>query len=140
MPFGIRSEEEPCMGRYFPQCSRAPYSRINALSGTEATFFDYRETAPALATKTMFADGKVDFRSHQSAGVPGTVRGMALAHKRYGSKPWKELVAPAAKLAEGRGAVWVERINLWAGIGGSGLVMLLGLALLWGSLAPARPF
>jgi gamma-glutamyltranspeptidase / glutathione hydrolase len=70
-------------------------------NGTEATFFDYRETAPALATKTMFADGKIDFRSHQSAGVPGTVRGMALAHKRYGTKPWKDLVAPAVKVAAG---------------------------------------
>jgi gamma-glutamyltranspeptidase/glutathione hydrolase len=69
-------------------------------NGTMATFFDYRETAPALATKTMFADGKIDFRSHQAAGVPGTVRGLALAHKRFGTKPWKELVAPAAKLAE----------------------------------------
>ncbi|MBX3398052.1 MAG: gamma-glutamyltransferase [Gemmataceae bacterium] len=70
-------------------------------NGTEATFFDYREAAPALATKTMFADGKIDFRSHQSAGVPGTVRGMELAHKRFGTKPWKDLLAPAVKLAAG---------------------------------------
>ncbi len=67
----------------------------------EFNFIDYREMAPALATKTMFADGTVDWRSHQSAGVPGTVRGMQLAHKKYGTKPWKELLAPAVKLARG---------------------------------------
>ena len=69
-------------------------------SGKEPTFFDYRETAPALATKTLFADGKTDWTSHKAVGVPGTVRGMELAHKRFGTKPWKELVMPAVLLAE----------------------------------------
>ncbi|QEL21117.1 gamma-glutamyltransferase [Limnoglobus roseus] len=68
--------------------------------GKDATFFDYRETAPAAATKTLFADGTTDWRSHKSAGVPGTVRGLELAHKRFGSKPWKDLVAPAVMLAK----------------------------------------
>lgn len=69
--------------------------------GKTSTFFDYRETAPAASTKTMFADGTIDWRSHQSAGVPGTVRGLELAHKRFGSKPWNELIAPAIELARG---------------------------------------
>jgi gamma-glutamyltranspeptidase/glutathione hydrolase len=60
---------------------------------------EYRETAPAAATKTMF--GKNDtWYSHKVVGVPGTVRGLALAHERFGKLPWKDLVMPAARLAE----------------------------------------
>jgi gamma-glutamyltranspeptidase/glutathione hydrolase len=68
-------------------------------SGKEPTFFDYREKAPAAATEDMFARG-VDGQSHKVAGVPGTVRGLELAHKRFGRRPWKELVLPAVRLAE----------------------------------------
>ena len=45
-------------------------------------FFDYRETAPLAATPAMFAAG-VDFTSVRTAGVPGSVRGLALAHRRF---------------------------------------------------------
>src|SRR5262249_56769491 len=57
--------------------------------------------APAKAPRDMFADGPVDYHSHKVSGVPGTVRGLALAHSKLGSLPWKDLVAPAVKLAEG---------------------------------------
>jgi gamma-glutamyltranspeptidase/glutathione hydrolase len=50
------------------------------------------------------ADGKIDMRltntGYLAPGVPGTVRGMALAHKRFGKLPWKDVVAPAVELAE----------------------------------------
>ena len=62
-------------------------------------FIDYREMAPAAATKEMFAEG-IDFQSAKTTGVPGTVRGFELAHKQYGKLPWKDLVLPAVKLAE----------------------------------------
>lgn len=62
--------------------------------------FDYREKAPAKADANMFADGKTYTFSHLSAGVPGTVRGMELAHSRFGKLPWKDLVMPAVLLAE----------------------------------------
>ena len=71
----------------------------------KATTFDYREMAPGTATPTMYVgeDGEID-RSRTASGylapgVPGTVRGLALAHKRFGKLPWKRLVDPAAALA-----------------------------------------
>jgi len=68
---------------------------------------DYRETAPALATRDMFlgADGKPDpARSRDSAlgiGVPGTVAGLTRALADYGSGQFtlQDLVAPAIALA-----------------------------------------
>lgn len=64
-----------------------------------ATVIDYRETAPAAATADMFAK-KVDYQSHLTTGVPGSVRGLGFAHKKYGKLPWAEVVRPAVKLAE----------------------------------------
>mgnify|MGYP001410834475 FL=1 len=67
---------------------------------------DYRETAPEAATKNMFlaSDGSVDRKKATqgvlSIGVPGTVYGMWEVHKKFGSLPWSELLAPAIKLAE----------------------------------------
>jgi gamma-glutamyltranspeptidase/glutathione hydrolase len=63
------------------------------------SFIDYREMAPAAATKTMF-DKNAKNHGHRVAGVPGTVRGLALAHKNYGKLPWKTLVTSAVILAE----------------------------------------
>jgi gamma-glutamyltranspeptidase/glutathione hydrolase len=68
---------------------------------------DYRETAPAAATRDMFLgdDGKPDSRkSRESAmgiGVPGTVAGLSLALDKYGSGKFKlaDLLAPAIQLA-----------------------------------------
>jgi gamma-glutamyltranspeptidase/glutathione hydrolase len=42
---------------------------------------------------------KDSWYTHKAVGVPGTVAGMYLAHQRYGKLPWKEVVAPAVKLA-----------------------------------------
>ena len=70
-----------------------------------ATAFDFREKAPLAATKTMYldADGNVrDNSNHEgilAVGVPGTVAGLALAHERFGSREWADLVAPAERLA-----------------------------------------
>ena len=74
-------------------------------SDGRSTTIDYREKAPLRSTKTMYlgADGKID-RSLTAAGwlapgVPGTVRGFALAHKKYGKLPWADVVQPAVDLA-----------------------------------------
>ena len=66
--------------------------------GAEPVSFVYRETAPAASTKTMFELGE-DRHTAKMAGTPGTVRGMELAHRRFGKLPWKRLVLPAVKLA-----------------------------------------
>jgi gamma-glutamyltranspeptidase/glutathione hydrolase len=68
-------------------------------------FIDFRETAPAAATRTMYLDasGKPvalrSTRGYLSAGVPGTVAGLELARGKYGTRPRAELVAPAIGLA-----------------------------------------
>jgi gamma-glutamyltranspeptidase/glutathione hydrolase len=65
----------------------------------EPVVIDFRETAPAAATRTMFHKGD-SLYTHKAVGVPGTVRGLAGAHQRFGRLPWKEVVLPAVKLAE----------------------------------------
>jgi gamma-glutamyltranspeptidase/glutathione hydrolase len=64
----------------------------------EPVVIDYRETAPAAATKTMFTK-KDSVYGAKAAGVPGTVAGLALAHARFGKLPWKDVVQPAVALA-----------------------------------------
>ncbi len=73
-------------------------------------FLDFRECAPGGATRDMYigADGnatKDSIYGWKSAGVPGSVAGFELAHKKYGSKPWGQLLSPAVKLASNGFAV-----------------------------------
>jgi gamma-glutamyltranspeptidase/glutathione hydrolase len=68
------------------------------------TFLDFREKAPLQATRNMYLDanGKVTKDSlvgWRASGVPGSVRGFELAHKKFGHKSWADLVEPAVKLA-----------------------------------------
>jgi gamma-glutamyltranspeptidase/glutathione hydrolase len=67
--------------------------------GTEPVVIEYRETAPKAATKTMFARDD-SWYGYKPIGVPGTVRGLALAHQRFGKLPWKDVIMPAVRLAE----------------------------------------
>ena len=64
----------------------------------EPTVFEYREMAPKAAFETVFKKTDGMF-THKVSGVPGTVRGLALAHQRFGSKSWAQLLAPAIELA-----------------------------------------
>ena len=80
---------------------------VHLAARNETIAIDYRETAPAAATPTMFlgGNGEPDARLSRdtglAAGVPGTVAGLAEAHRRYGSGRFglAELIAPAIRLA-----------------------------------------
>lgn len=66
---------------------------------------DYREKAPAAASRDMYldADGKIipgkSMTGIFSVGVPGTVAGMQEMHDKLGRLPWNELLQPAVDLA-----------------------------------------
>jgi gamma-glutamyltranspeptidase/glutathione hydrolase len=72
-----------------------------------AIALDFRETAPAAASREMFLgpDGNVDTEkarlSRLSAGVPGTVKGLVHAQEKYGTMPLEDVMEPAIRLAEG---------------------------------------
>ena len=66
---------------------------------------DYREVAPAAATRNMYMDlrgnpTQLSIVGHLAAGVPGSVAGLAEAHRRFGKLPWRDVVQPAVALAE----------------------------------------
>jgi gamma-glutamyltranspeptidase/glutathione hydrolase len=68
-------------------------------------FLDYRETAPAAAKADMYLgpDGEpvegLSLYGGLAAGVPGTVRGLAMAHQRFGKLTWAQVLAPAIRYA-----------------------------------------
>ncbi|MCK8492486.1 MULTISPECIES: gamma-glutamyltransferase [Spirosoma] len=75
---------------------------------------DYREKAPGQASKDMYLDSLGNVRQglsisgHLASGVPGSVDGMAEAHKRFGKLPWSQVIQPAVDLAQ-KGFALTER-------------------------------
>jgi gamma-glutamyltranspeptidase / glutathione hydrolase len=67
-------------------------------AGKKPECIDYRETAPDAANERMFKPDETNL-SHRAVGTPGTVAGLALAHRRHGMLKWRRLVEPAVRLA-----------------------------------------
>ncbi|HEV7439437.1 MAG TPA: gamma-glutamyltransferase [Methylobacterium sp.] len=80
---------------------------VHLAERNQTVALDFRETAPGAATADMFLgpDGEPDraasIRGGKAVGVPGSVRGMAEAHRLYGSGRLSlaELIAPAERMA-----------------------------------------
>jgi len=67
---------------------------------SEVYTIDFRETAPALANRTMYKDDPMSARwGGLSVGIPGELRGLEEAHGRWGKLPWARLVQPSADFA-----------------------------------------
>ena len=79
---------------------------VHLAETNEQVFIDYREMAPASASRNMFLneDGTVNkqmaYNSVSAAGIPGTVAGMIHALEKYGSLDLKTVIQPAIDLAE----------------------------------------
>ncbi len=69
-------------------------------------FIDFRETAPAAASRDMYLDAQgnvipdASTLGYKSVAVPGSVAGLAYAEKKYGKLGLKAVMAPAIALAE----------------------------------------
>jgi gamma-glutamyltranspeptidase/glutathione hydrolase len=77
---------------------------VARLADGTAAALDFRELAPAAASRDMYLDsaGNVTDRSragHLASGVPGAVAGLRAAHDRFGTLPWPSLLEPAIRLA-----------------------------------------
>jgi len=84
-----------------------------------STTLDFRETAPAAASRDMYLDANgniiegLSLFGHLASGIPGSVDGMVQAWEQYGSLPWKTLIEPSIKLArEGFPLGWQEANGL----------------------------
>ena len=78
-------------------------------------FLDYREKAPAAATRDMFLDAQGNViegaseYGYKAIGVPGSVAGMVYAEQKYGKLTLKQVMDPAIRLArEGYALSWRE--------------------------------
>jgi len=73
--------------------------------GRESAALDFREIAPARASRDMYLDAKGNVTNKSligglAAGVPGSVAGLWALHQKFGSKPWAQLLQPAIDLAD----------------------------------------
>ena len=89
------------------------------LADGKVHFIDFRETAPAAASANMYRDSHGDVipgastLGYRSAGVPGSVAGLAYAEKQYGKLTLARTMEPAIRLArEGFPVSWEDTVDL----------------------------
>ena len=91
---------DPCCGNI----GGGGFMTIHLKDGRDV-FINFRETAPAAATATMYLDAsgqpinELSRSGYRAAGVPGTVMGLEHAAKQYGRLARRALLAPAIALA-----------------------------------------
>jgi gamma-glutamyltranspeptidase / glutathione hydrolase len=85
------------------------------LADGKAHFIDYREKAPAAATRTMYLDAQGNViegaseYGYKAIAVPGSVAGMVYAEQKYGKLTLAQVMAPAIRLArDGYALTWEE--------------------------------
>lgn len=75
------------------------YMLIRMADG-RATAIDYKEMAPAAANPNMYKSADEQRFGYKASAVPGTVAGLALAHKKFGKLTWAQVIEPARLLAK----------------------------------------
>jgi gamma-glutamyltranspeptidase/glutathione hydrolase len=85
------------------------------MAGGKTHFLDYREMAPAAATRDMYLDAQGNVIAdaseigYKAIGVPGSVAGMVYAEQKYGKLTLKQVMTPAIRIArEGYALTWGE--------------------------------
>ena len=85
------------------------------LHSGETNFIDFREKAPGKATATMYQDAQgnvvptLSRVGYKAVGVPGSVKGLVHAQRKYGKLTLKQVMAPAIRFArEGFALDWAE--------------------------------
>jgi gamma-glutamyltranspeptidase/glutathione hydrolase len=85
----------------------------------KAHFIDYREKAPAAATRDMYLDPQGNVIAgaseigYKAIGVPGSVAGMVYAEHKYGKLTLNRVIAPAIRLArEGYALSWEQAADM----------------------------
>jgi gamma-glutamyltranspeptidase / glutathione hydrolase / leukotriene-C4 hydrolase len=74
----------------------------NQSANSHVYTIDFREVAPALSNSTMFKSNPWSSKfGGLAVGVPGELRGLEEAHRRWGTLPWMRLFAPSISLAQG---------------------------------------
>ena len=94
---------------------------VQTAKGTKPVALDFREVAPASASRDMYLDAQdrvITGKSTQSpfaVGVPGSVAGLVRALQDYGTLSLEQVIAPAIQLAENGfivSAVLAEQFSL----------------------------
>ncbi|TVY22106.1 Glutathione hydrolase proenzyme [Lachnellula hyalina] len=99
------------VGMYHSGVGGGGFMTVRSPKG-EYEFIDFREMAPGAAFESMYSSNiNLSLYGGLASGVPGELRGLEYLHKKYGSKPWKQLLQPAIKVARDGQAVTADLVR-----------------------------